>query len=1672
MAAATPVFAQSLFPPGNWTDFSDAMVETPDTSMTIEPGDPSDPPYIDDNVTPDPNYVQPQEPYSPDLPDTVNSYEGPVGVTGIFNGNVTTGCSYDPLTGSAHRAIDDIVVPGSIGKYPLKMTRYYNSRQQYYAFTAIGLSPGWAHEYSWLVWAAGHKVVSPHGNVYDDSCARPVGVSEAWESHPSAGTGTWRLADGGRVHFDNYSVTYIEDPFGQRTRIAYNQSGPQIGQRVKVTEPGGRCLWFIYGDQNQGNGWGDGTWLLTRVEAYDIDGSPGTPNHPSGHLVDWVNYTYQVYDPINPPITQRKQKMLRRVDYSDGTSYALYDYRTDNVPEYPTHKMYPVLQRCDDVRYNGPMRTIRYEYETGPHGRIINEKYPNVGTVSAITPGAGDSFTETRGDGQTRSFSYSHLMHCVGDDCNDRCAECAENDPCQRMLLNYTDFQGHTTILGYDERPNHWYISSVRDANGHTTTYERGDPPPDGIGEVKTITHPAGENGQNYPASSIHYIYSDHGHYITSIEDENHKITTLHRDWQNRVQQIDYPVDANTPASYEGFFYNGFDQVTYHLLKNGAWETFAYDTRGLLTDKWEPKFGGFPGGTDPHTHYDYYTAADGKPGWIDRVKKVTGPLPNYQYGQQASETYEYDRKSDNTPCAGRGLITKITHADGKFQSLKYDQWGNKLSEWNELGERTDYVYDSYNRVTSVTRANEITAYTYRPTNGGGGSPYLHTTNNPDTVRSPTNILTSNVYDQNFRKTSTTTAGRTTWFDYDLVGNQTCVTDPRGTGPCSSGYTTSTEYDTRNRKWHVWDAQGHLTTFTYDNASNVTRIDRPGTWEEKTYDAVNRVLTHKVPKDNSTNITTTFHYNPSGTLQWVKDGENRQYSFEYNDPSDLRTKMIYPNNQSQSWAYDDAGNTKSRTTVNGETEYFAYDNRNRKYGRAWENFSGEWALYIPDAASRLRRAVNGGWQGQTPTFTADVHRDYDHLGRLTLDKQDIDGANNGLGPLEVHYGYNPTLRGTDGKPTLMYVNNLGDGYDYDFRYDDMGRFEKIFFHNAGNPWFQYHYDNASNETQRDNLLNDVNQIYNPDELNRPTMVELQHDHTPFAREAYDYWPIGWLHTIKRPNNTQDQFGYWYDGELFYAMYGVRDVSAPNPQETPPAEDPTKEKTPDDFLSLSGWDPNAALTADRTVQYGYDKAGNRNTVVDSVNGTIAYTTPVPNYINQYQNVGADTVSNGPEHEIATYKDVTYTYMKDEHLIRIISGTNTYDLAYDAFGRCVKRTLRTQMQGIRQPDVTPRPRPTPHPRPSATPSPTPPPPSPTPPGQVEVTKYYIYDGERPILEYDQNGELAGYNLYGKGVDEILMRFDPWLSQTFYYQQDHEGSITHLTYLPPAGQTPILEYYRYDAFGKPTIYGPPPNWSVRQASLYSNRFLFTGREYNAMFGFYEYRARAYHPGLGRFMSEDPKLFDAGDYNLFRYCHNDPFDFTDPMGLEGDVFLYRDAADRRSPGTYVIYENGTKRYEGRANVNGFMKDQNGNLTRGIPKGDYTLQPKTADGRYPAGQPAITGREPGLKPGQPTRDYKPDSVLVHEKGAPGQPDSLSCVTCDKEAVDLTKQVMDRNLNKGGTQFHVVEPTKRDNNQNGSDGRTQKPPDATTAEQRAIQQGAEKAAEKVSNAEHGLNRKPQ
>ena len=111
--------------------------------------------------------------------------------------------------------------------------------------------------------------------------------------------------------------------------------------------------------------------------------------------------------------------------------------------------------------------------------------------------------------------------------------------------------------------------------------------------------------------------------------------------------------------------------------------------------------------------------------------------------------------------------------------------------------------------------------------------------------------------------------------------------------------------------------------------------------------------------------------------------------------------------------------------------------------------------------------------------------------------------------------------------------------------------------------------------------------------------------------------------------------------------------------------------------------------------------------------------------------------------------------------------------------------------------------------------------------------------------------------------------------HHYDARGHCILLT--GPSGN--VIEQYEYDAFGKPYFYNPGGGL-LPNGSSYGNRFLFTGREWLSDLKLYDYRARMYQPELGRFLQPDPKQFAAGDYNLYRYCHNDPVNKSDPFGL------------------------------------------------------------------------------------------------------------------------------------------------------------------------------------------------
>jgi len=119
--------------------------------------------------------------------------------------------------------------------------------------------------------------------------------------------------------------------------------------------------------------------------------------------------------------------------------------------------------------------------------------------------------------------------------------------------------------------------------------------------------------------------------------------------------------------------------------------------------------------------------------------------------------------------------------------------------------------------------------------------------------------------------------------------------------------------------------------------------------------------------------------------------------------------------------------------------------------------------------------------------------------------------------------------------------------------------------------------------------------------------------------------------------------------------------------------------------------------------------------------------------------------------------------------------------------------------------------------------------------------------------------------GIDETLLRTDAAGARSFL--TDGLGSTLALT--DSAGL--VQGEYTYEPFGKTTTSG----------AASSNAFKYTGREDDGT-GLYYYRARYYHPGLQRFISEDPIGFNGGDVNLYGYVGNDPVNLVDPYGLIG----------------------------------------------------------------------------------------------------------------------------------------------------------------------------------------------
>ncbi len=166
----------------------------------------------------------------------------------------------------------------------------------------------------------------------------------------------------------------------------------------------------------------------------------------------------------------------------------------------------------------------------------------------------------------------------------------------------------------------------------------------------------------------------------------------------------------------------------------------------------------------------------------------------------------------------------------------------------------------------------------------------------------------------------------------------------------------------------------------------------------------------------------------------------------------------------------------------------------------------------------------------------------------------------------------------------------------------------------------------------------------------------------------------------------------------------------------------------------------------------------------------------------------------------------------------------------------------------------------------------------GSATTTKFAYDSFGNAWVDFTGTNTVVGRHIFGDGQDALIAKIVS--GTTNWYGQDILGSTRDLF-----GATgSLIDHLDYSVFGKLTY----------ESASGSDRYLWTSREYDAEIDLQYNRARYYDQTTGRWISQDPLGFDAGDSNLYRYVNNNPLFNTDPSGCQGYPYLPPNTPPRR----------------------------------------------------------------------------------------------------------------------------------------------------------------------------------
>jgi choice-of-anchor C domain-containing protein len=707
------------------------------------------------------------------------------------------------------------------------------------------------------------------------------------------------------VYDDLGNVTQTADPLGGVTNRSYDGRGNTLSEtdplgrtrtttydgqdnRLTETDPLGQTTRYTYNNSRQVLTVTDALGRITS-NAYDANGNLTSSTDPAGQA---TTYTYDA----------RGLQNTRTDPLGQITSYA-YDASGNLASE--TDALGRVTSYTYDANGNrltqsttrstagGPETlTTRFTYDKA--NRLTETTHPD-GSVTRVAYNAiGKQSVTTDPLGRETKFDYDDMGRLTRSTYPDGSSETSAYDA-EGRRTGSTDRAGRTTTSTYDQLGR--LIETIAPDGSRTrTTY-------DAAGQVLASTDARGNvTGYEYDAAGRR----------SKVTDAAGAATLFTYDALGNQIQV---TDANGHSI--GFQYDANNRRTRTNYADGTFELVVYDALGRQTAKTDQ--------AGVTTQYGYDAL-----GRLISVTDALGQVTRYSYDEQGNQLTQTDAEGRTTSFAYDKMGRRIrrTLPLGQTETFSYDAAGNLRTKTDFNGRTTSYTYDTVNRLTRKTP------------DGSLGQPpvvFSYTPSGQRASMQDASGSTTYSYDNRDRLLSKATPQGTLSYSYDPAGNLTRIQSNH-----AGGAAMDYAYDPRNRLATVTDAEGRVTTYSYDAVGNLAGFLYPnGVQTTYTYNPLNR-LTNVTGARGGTLASYTYTLGPSGNRTAVTEASGRRVDYTYDDLYRLRSETISADptgpNGAIAYTYDRVGNRLTRiSTVAGIPEQnFNYDFNDRLDGEGYDN----------------------------------------------------------------------------------------------------------------------------------------------------------------------------------------------------------------------------------------------------------------------------------------------------------------------------------------------------------------------------------------------------------------------------------------------------------------------------------------------------------------------------------------------------------------------------------------------------------------------------------------------------------------------------------------------------------------------------------------------------------------